>query len=190
MAHLIAITGGIGSGKSVVSSILRVCGYKVYDCDVNAKLLMDNSNDIKREISNRIDNSVVTPQGDIDRPLLSSIVFGNQSKLNILNEIVHGAVRTDIINWRDTNVESPCLFIETAILYQSGLDEIVDEVWEVTAPEEIRVDRVIKRNNFSREQVIARINSQNYIPPQLHSVTKSITNDEVTPLLPQILSLL
>lgn len=190
MAHLIAITGGIGSGKSVISSILRVCGYKVYDCDINAKLLMDNSNDIKREISVRIDNSVITSQGDINRTLLSSIVFGNQSKLNILNKIVHGAVRTDIIKWRDANADNPYLFIETAILYQSGLDIIVDEVWEVTAPEKIRVDRVMKRNNFNREQVIARIGSQKYIPPHLHPVTKSITNDDITPLLPQILSLL
>ena len=190
MAHLIAITGGIGSGKSVVSSILRVCGYKVYDCDLNAKLLMDNSNEIKRVISKRIDSSVITPQGDINRTLLSSIVFGEQSKLQILNKIVHGAVRADIIKWRDANEGYPYLFVETAILYQSGLDAIVDEVWDVTAPQEVRIERVMRRNNFSREQVEARINSQNYNPQNIHPDTKTIVNDDVSPLLPQILTLL
>lgn len=190
MAHLIAITGGIGSGKSVVSTILKVCGYKVYDCDYNAKVLMDNSAKIKNEIANRIDECVITPQGDINRPLLSSIVFGNQSKLNILNEIVHGAVKADIINWRDANADLPYLFIETAILYQSRLDAIVDEVWEVTAPEEIRIDRVMKRNNFSREQVVSRIYSQNYSPKNAHPNVRSIVNDDIAPLLPQILALL
>lgn len=187
--RLIAITGGIGSGKSVISDILRAMGHKVYDCDTRAKALMDTDESIKDDLINLISIDAVRSDRTIDRKLLSEIVFNDPDALSRLNSIVHKAVRADLRRWRDTSSDKT-VWVETAILYASRLDREVDEVWEVTAPTELRVQRVMKRNSMSREQVLARISSQSTTAAQLHPLTKSIINDGVEPVLPQILSLL
>lgn len=187
--RLIAITGGIGSGKSVISDILRAMGHKVYDCDTRAKALMDTDESIKDDLINLISIDAVRSDRTIDRKLLSEIVFNNPDALSRLNSIVHKAVRADLRRWRDTSSDKT-VWVETAILYASRLDREVDEVWEVTAPTELRVQRVMKRNSMSREQVLARISSQSTTAAQLHPLTKTIVNDGVEPVLPQLLSLL
>lgn len=187
--RLIAITGGIGSGKSVISDILRAMGHKVYDCDTRAKALMDTDESIKDDLINLISIDAVRSDRTIDRKLLSEIVFNDPDALSRLNSIVHKAVIADLRRWRDTSSDKT-VWVETAILYASRLDRKVDEVWEVTAPTELRVQRVMKRNSMSREQVLARISSQSTTAAQLHPLTKTIVNDGVEPVLPQILSLL
>lgn len=187
--RLIAITGGIGSGKSVISDILRAMGHKVYDCDTRAKALMDTDESIKNDLIDLISIDAVRNDRTIDRKLLSEIVFNDPDALSRLNSIVHKAVRADLRRWRDTSSDKT-VWVETAILYASRLDREVDEVWEVTAPTELRVQRVMKRNSMSREQVLARISSQSTTAAQLHPLTKAIVNDGVEPVLPQILSLL
>ena len=117
---LIAVTGGIGAGKSVVCRVLRAMGYPVFDCDSEAKALMDADCDIKRRIAIEIDESAVCG-GSIDRRRLAEIVFADAEKLEILNSIVHGAVRQRIAEWAQT-LAGRLLFVETAILFQSGLN--------------------------------------------------------------------
>lgn len=187
--RLIAITGGIGSGKSIISDILRAMGHKVYDCDTRAKALMDTDESIKNDLIDLISIDAVRNDRTIDRKLLSEIVFNDPDALSRLNSIVHKAVRADLRRWRDTSSDKT-VWVETAILYASRLDREVDEVWEVTAPSELRVQRVMKRNSMSRKQVLARISSQSTTAAQLHPLTKAIVNDGVEPVLPQILSLL
>lgn len=187
--RLIAITGGIGSGKSIISDILRAMGHKVYDCDTRAKALMDTDESIKNDLIDLISIDAVRNDRTIDRKLLSEIVFNDPDALSRLNSIVHKAVRADLRRWRDTSSDKT-VWVETAILYASRLDREVNEVWEVTAPTELRVQRVMKRNSMSREQVLARISSQSTTATQLHPLTKAIVNDGVEPVLPQILSLL
>lgn len=187
--RLIAITGGIGSGKSIISDILRAMGHKVYDCDTRAKALMDTDESIKNDLIDLISIDAVRNDRTIDRKRLSEIVFNDPDALSRLNSIVHKAVRADLRRWRDTSSDKT-VWVETAILYASRLDREVDEVWEVTAPTELRVQRVMKRNSMSREQVLARISSQSTTAAQLHPLTKAIVNDGVEPVLPQILSLL
>ena len=187
--RLIAITGGIGSGKSIISDILRAMGHKVYDCDTRAKALMDTDESIKNDLIDLISIDAVRNDRTIDRKLLSEIVFNDPDALSRLNSIVHKAVRADLRRWRDTSSDKT-VWVETAILYASRLDREVDEVWKVTAPTELRVQRVMKRNSMSREQVLARISSQSTTAAQLHPLTKAIVNDGVEPVLPQILSLL
>lgn len=185
---LIAIAGGIGSGKSVVSRILSAMNYPVYDCDSEAKRLMDSSDTIKSAISKRIYYGAISSDNRIDRSVLAEIVFKDKDKLRILNEIVHSAFKEDILKWcRGKNIA----FVETAILYQSGLDKIVDMVWEVVAPKEIRILRVIKRNNMSAEQVLDRIKAQDdFLIEEKHPATYIINNDGDEPVLPQINNLL
>lgn len=188
---LIAITGGIGAGKSVVSEILRVSGCYVYDCDDNAKRLMDSDARIKSRIINDIDPRAINADGSINRPLLSDIVFADKDKLATLNHIVHSAVFEDIAAQK-RQCSDKILFVESAILYTSGLWRQVDEIWEVTADIETRVARVMRRNNLPREQVLRRIHSQSgeQRPSDCTLRVYTITNDDTTALLPQVWSAL
>lgn len=187
MADLIAITGGIGCGKSIVSLILKEIGYEIYDCDCKAKYLMDNSPTIKDCLKSTFGNDIII-DGTINRVKLANIVFNNKEKLVKLNNIVHSSVKEDLISWKLENSHKKLLFVETAILYQSGLDSIVDEVWEVNAPLEIRIERVMKRNNISRQDVLSRIESQKY--EILAQADYIITNDDKVAILPQLVTIL
>lgn len=198
-SKLIAIAGGIGSGKSVVSRILRIMGYRVYDCDSRAKELMGQSEEMKSRIKEEVFSNAVTlsPSGtlQIDRKALAKAVFSDTRKLNRLNEIVHGAVKHDVEQWRETN--GACgkpLFVETAILYTSGMDQMVDGVWMVEAPMQIRLLRAMGRDNATKEEIAARINKQHSEEVKAaawpHTHTSIIINDGIFPLLPQITGLL
>ncbi len=186
----IAVTGGIGAGKSVVSTVLRLMGYYVFDCDAEAKNIMDNSDVIKAELISRIHDKAVV-NGIIDRRLIAEIVFNDASKLKKLNAIIHEAVRTKLAQViADKSHTDDRIFVETAILYQSGLDRMVDEVWNVIAEDDIRIERVIRRNAVSRDEVIARIESQRFTSDYPHPNVHEINNDGLTAVIPQILNLL
>lgn len=187
--RIIALTGGIGSGKSVVSALLRVMGYPVYDCDSRAKLLMDNSEEIKSQLVQEFGREAVSPEGVINRRYVASKVFGNDVALKRLNGIVHPAVREDLLQWAEVNgVGRGCVFVETAILRSSNLGEIVDDEWTVAAPHEVRIERVMRRNGLPREAVEARINAQ--AAECATAGAKVIVNDGKTALLPQVARLL
>lgn len=188
MSRLIAITGGIGAGKSVVSRILSTMGYAVYDTDSHARRIMDCSTALKDELVRHFGDRVLV-NGCIDRPYLASVVFNDSEKLKTLNSLVHSAVIEDLLRWRD-GLNCSIAFVETAILYQSGLDKHVDSVWEVTTPEDVRIARVMRRNGITRDEVKARIASQYHRPEHPHPKVTQLVNDDSTPLLPQILHLL
>lgn len=183
---LIAVTGGIGSGKSVVCRILRTLGYSVLDTDSEAKAIMDADRDIHARLNSEIAAEIVR-DGVIDRRRLAEIVFADAEKLAILNSIVHAAVRHRIEEWAQTAPSSPA-FVETALLFQSGLNEMVDAELRITAPEEIRIRRVMERNNLTRDKIEARIASQAYIPAPNATIPPltEVKNDEITPVLPQV----
>lgn len=187
---LIALTGGIGSGKSVVSKILLTMGYPVYDCDSMAKQIMDADLDIHTRLCEEIHPQSVV-EGVIDRALISKIVFEDKAALARLNAIVHSAVKAHLNRWvvsRQTNGAKK-VFVETAILIQSGLIDMVDDIWEVFAPIEVRIERVKKRNGLSESQIRARIESQK--SESLEGVVhKTIYNSPEDALLPQIVALL
>ena len=187
-SKLIAIVGGIGSGKSVVSDILRSMGYNVYDCDSKAKAIMDNSAEIHKQLCTEIHPQAVVA-GILDRQLISQVVFSDESALKKLNVIVHKFVLDDLNLWRASFVDDiRPLFVETAIPRSSHILCMVDDVWEVCAPTEVRISRVIKRNNLAREQVVARIAKQEAelnIPN-----ARTIQNDGQHPILPVINNLL
>ncbi len=185
MATIIAISGGIGSGKSVVSRILRSWNYPVFDCDSEAKRLMDNDDTIKALIARDICADAII-DNNIDRKRLADVVFNDATKLQRLNEIVHTSVRNLLRSWT-SNIVAQYAFVETAILRSSGLENDVDAEWFVDAPKDIRIQRVIKRNGISAADVNARMDSQKYdeLPSLILPVT-TIINDGNTPLLPQL----
>lgn len=183
----VGITGGIGCGKSVVSKMLRTMGYKVYDTDSEAKRLMNESDIIKKRLVKEITKDALLPDGSLNRAAISREVFSDSVKLATLNGIVHEAVRKDVERWIDSCSDEKLLFMECAIIYQSGLDKFMSAIIEVDAPEELRIRRVMKRNGVTREQVIDRMRAQTQEKVlSADSVHLMVINDDVTPLLPQI----
>lgn len=191
MSKLIAIAGGIGSGKSVVSQILRQLSYPVYDSDTEARRIMDESDSLILSLVHEFGTEVVC-RGKIDRRYLGSIVFNDKNKLLVLNGLVHRAVIDDLRGWYSNRGDGTA-FVETAILYESGLDKYVDEVWEVVAPEQLRIARVIARSKgeMSENDAKSRIESQRPESNRtIHPHTNYIVNDNIIPVLPQVLGLL
>ncbi|MDE6338183.1 MAG: dephospho-CoA kinase [Muribaculaceae bacterium] len=156
---LIGITGGIGAGKSVVSRILRLKGYPVYDCDLRARELMDNSSEIKSALCDRLGAAALKPDGSIDRSFIASKVFASDDDRLWLNRLVHGAVREDLGLWTDRQEGDLC-FVESAIMVSSGLDKMCDTIWLVDAPVEIRMRRAVARGGATAENIALRIEAQ------------------------------
>lgn len=182
MPLLIAITGGIGAGKSYVSSIIRGLGYKVYDCDSQAKLLMNTDPDLQANLIKVFGQDVIKG-GILNKKYLASLVFTDKSLLNALNSIVHPAVIEDIAVWSEENIQEKLLFIETAIPQESGIDKIVDAIIYVDANEEIRIKRVMARNSIDYDSVKNRIKNQTVSANDADYV---IINEESSSLIPQI----
>lgn len=156
---LIGITGGIGAGKSVVSRILRLKGYPVYDCDLRARILMENSEDIRQALVSRFGEEVISDDGTLDRALIATRVFANAEERDWLNKLVHGAVRDDLSKWTDEHDGAVC-FVESAIMVTSGLDRMCDAIWLVDAPQEVRMARAIGRGGVDPENIALRMDAQ------------------------------
>ncbi|MCM1116610.1 MAG: dephospho-CoA kinase [Pseudoflavonifractor sp.] len=187
---LIAITGGIGSGKSVVARIVAAMGYEVYDCDMRARVLMERA-EIKLALAEAFGADIFDEGGGLVRRELAAIVFNDRKMLNRLNDITHTAVRADLALWAEERQGRGPAFVETAILYQSRIDRMAGRVWEVIAPVETRIERVAKRSGLSREEAMARISSQDsFVPEMLHEDVSLIVNDGLTPVLPHVEHLL
>lgn len=187
MPKIIVLTGGIGAGKSYVSKILIHLGYHVYDCDSQAKRLMISDNAVKQKLLESFGNEIYDFSGNINNKLLAAKVFSDADELRLLNSIVHPAVLHDIERWIKLHGRETILFIETAIPCESGIDKFSDAIIYVDAPEDIRVSRVLVRNNTDEESVRKRINSQS-VSPQI--ATFIINNGEKDTLLPQILMII
>lgn len=185
MRTVICITGGIGSGKSIVSRVLRESGYDVYDCDSRAKQIMNCSSQIRTFIEGLFGESIYV-NDSLNRELLSSILFNDSEKRGALNRCVHEAVRRDFLSFSKT-FSSDIVFIETAIPVTSHIEPLCDYVWLVTAPEDIRIQRVMNRSNIPLADVKARIKVQeNEYSTLTDSKIRVLINDNSTPLLTQI----
>lgn len=186
---LIGLTGGIGTGKSTVARILRLRGYEVYDCDLEAKRLMDESMEVRRSLRDRWGEDIYSARGELDRRKVAEYVFADRREKAWLDSLVHGLVLDDVKRWVDTHTDyrHDTIFVESAILFTSGLAGMCQEVWEVTSPLDIRVERVMKRSGLTREQALARIDAQKEEQKICQSShTRQIVNDGATPLLDAI----
>lgn len=156
---LIGITGGIGSGKTTLSELLRSEGYKVYDSDVEARRLQNEHPLIRKQLVELFGEEIYTSNG-LNRSALAKIVFGKSELLKHLNSIVHPVVLEDFNKWIYNHSMQKLLFMESAILFESGFNSLVDKVILIVASETIRIARVVKRDGVTPEQVKARIAHQ------------------------------
>lgn len=185
----IGITGGIGSGKSVISRILKIMHYPVYDSDYWAKFLMNNDKTIYKALTDKFGPETYSSEG-INRPFLAQLIFNNKENLTFVNSIVHPAVGNHFLQWAEEQ-QSSIVFIESAILFSSGLNKIINKTIYVDAPQEIRLQRAILRDNATTEAISARIKNQ--INGDKYARTHSdyiINNDNTSLLIPQIISIL
>lgn len=188
-ASVIGISGGIGAGKSVVSRILRLMGFPVYDCDTEAKRIMNHNMDVRNELKHILGDSIYNDKGELDRAKMSLAIFTDSELRDKVNRIVHAAVKSDFINWT-RGFGSP-VFIESAILLTGKLDGLCSKIWLVETPLDIRIDRVRKRNGLSDDEIVGRIRSQEKEFDALPAVKiQRIDNGGDKPLLDQILQLL
>ena len=154
----IAICGGIGSGKSTVCQMFAERGVAIYDSDSRAKALMNESEPLRKALMAEF-GAECYKGGVLNRPYLAPRVFASPEQLAKLNAIVHPAVKSDFLAWADMQ-SGDYVILESAILYESGFDALVDKVVAVLAPLPLRIERAMQRDGASREQIEARIKAQ------------------------------
>ncbi len=159
MSKIIGLTGGIGSGKSTVAHFFMELGVPVYIADSHAKKIMDYPDTI-REVQMIFDQNVILESGKLDRKKIASIVFNNPEKLKQLNAIIHPKVNQDFKEWLKKNEDYSYIIKEVAIIFETQSEKHFDKIILVTAPEDLRIERVSKRDNISKEQVLERIQNQ------------------------------
>lgn len=188
---LIAISGGIGSGKSVIARIVQVMGYHVYDCDSRAKALMTESEEVRSQLIETFGKAIYLKDGSLNRQHLSAVAFADPQALCRLNGIVHPATANDMRLWSDKRAAlgDQVAFVETALLRTAGIDRMVDDVWHVTAPAAVRIERVQARSGLTAQQVQERMDAQRE-EERVTPGEQVIINDNDTALIPQVVKLL
>jgi dephospho-CoA kinase len=192
MQHIrqIGITGGIGSGKSLVCRIFQILGVPIYDADSRAKKLMTTDGILIDQIKKEFGTLSYHPDGELNREYISANVFGNPDRLKQLNELVHPRVAIDYEQWVQSHVGERYVIKEAALLFESGSYKMLDEVILVTAPEELRVQRVVARDTHRTKNDITKI-IKNQLPEEAKAMKAQyiLRNDEQELMVPQVLKL-
>ena len=184
----VGITGGIGSGKSLVCRIFKCLGVAIYDADSRAKSLMTSDPSLIDQIKGEFGNQSYKENGSLDRSYLSE-VFGNPEKLIKLNSLVHPRVAEDYRLWVQTQQGQQYVLREAALLYEVGAYTSVNKMIVVFSPEAIRIKRVMERDNRSEEGVKAIIKNQWPEEEKLKRADYIIYNDEKHMIIPQVLQI-
>ncbi|MBE6330575.1 MAG: dephospho-CoA kinase [Bacteroidales bacterium] len=180
----IGITGGMGAGKSVISEMMRCLGIPVYDADIASKKILNSNTKVKTQLIELLGEEIFS-NGQLNRPLMAQLIFNNNELLLKTNAIIHPAVFNDFIAWSEAQ-NKEVVACETAILFESGMVSYFDSILMVSAPLEIRIERCIKRNNFTREQVLERIAKQMDESKKTELSDFVIDNDNRKALYPQL----
>jgi dephospho-CoA kinase len=186
--YQLGLTGGIGSGKTLVCSILEKLGVPVYYADSAARRLMNSDEELSKNIVG-VFGAEVYNGASLNRDLLARKVFGNQEMLDKLNAMVHPAVRKDYSGWIESQKGAPYVVEEAAILFESGADRLLDGSVLVYAPEALRIQRVMKRDGVDEESVRSRMMHQMDEDKKKERADHVIYNDEKEMLLPQVIAL-
>ena len=155
----IAITGGIGSGKSYIARMLEEYDIPIYNTDDEAKRLMVSDEGIRHDLVALLGEEVYV-QGALNKSLLASYLFANAENTARINRIVHPRVKTDFCRWMEQHADKEIVGMECAILFEAGFEDAVDAVVMVYAPEALRIERAMKRDHATEAQIRARISAQ------------------------------
>jgi dephospho-CoA kinase len=181
----VGLTGGIGSGKSTVSRLLEIMGFPVYVADTESKKLVNTSPDIRAQLMAAF-GAQLYKNGELDKALFASLIFGSKENLRYANSVIHPAVCNDFRQWTERQNQAAFVVIESAILFDSGFNKHVDVTVNVSAPVEVRIRRVEQRDRISREAIQTRINNQISDDERNRLSDYMILNDETSALIPQV----
>ena len=184
----IGLTGNIGTGKSTVSRIFESLGVDVYNADNQARKFL-NSESVIQQIGILFGNNLINSNQEIDRKALASIVFADKNKLEELNRLIHPMVKADFEKLCDMHKDAPYLLHEAAILFESGFSKFMDANILVTAPEELCISRVIKRDGVSEQMVRQRMQNQWTQERKTKLSDYLIVNDEIKLIIPQVVAI-
>jgi dephospho-CoA kinase len=185
----IGITGGIGSGKSIVCEVFKLLGVPVFHADSVARDLQQNDLQIRTRLIDLFGNQIYTEDGTLDRKKLAGLIFNDKELICKVNQLIHPLVREAFINWVDKQTDDDYILYEAAILFESGYYKDLDLNILVIADENIRIKRVIQRDNSTEEAVIQRINNQISDLEKMSMADYILENNEKKLLIPQIIKL-
>ena len=187
---LIGVTGGIGSGKSLICNIFSVLGIPVYNADDRAKWLMSNNAGLIRKIKDLFGTESYNTDHSLNREYLANTVFSNSKQLNKLNALVHPAVAYDFSQWVLKNKEKTYLIKEAALIFETGANKNLNYVINIYTPEEVRIQRILKRDPHRGDaQVKAIIEKQLPDEKRKEMADFQIINDGKQLVIPQVLNL-
>jgi len=182
---VIGLTGGIGSGKSVISNLLSVMGIPVYIADAESKRLTESSPVIREKLTQRFGADLYA-DGKLNKALLASLIFENEDNRNYVNSVIHPEVLIDFEKWKMQQISFPLVAIEAAILFESGFAGLVDVTVTVAAPEDLRIRRIELREGWSHAAIVSRIQSQLPEEEKIRRSNYVIYNDDKQALIPQV----
>ncbi len=190
MTLQIGITGGIGSGKSLICKIFNCLGIPSYDADSRAKRLMTTDGILVEAIKKEFGSLSYQSDGELNRAFIRSIVFNNEEKLKALNALVHPRVAFDYNHWVEEHAHGPYVIREAALLFESGSAKLQDHVIVVSAPETLRIARVLKRDPQRTEREVQKImGNQMSEVEKIERADFVIMNDDTQLVIPQVLKL-
>jgi dephospho-CoA kinase len=185
----IGITGGLGSGKSIVCQIFSCLKIPVFNADEESKIILDTNQEVKDMLIKHFGADIYSKEGKLDRKRFASIIFFDNDALIKANSIIHPAVWRQYHLWLTEKAEFKYTLKEAAILFESGANKELDFTVLVYAPLNLRIERAIKRDHISKEKIIARIEKQLPDEEKLKLVNYIIYNDNQQAVLPQVLDL-
>lgn len=187
MTLKVGITGGIGSGKSIVCNVFKLLGVPVFEADDAAKKLYLTNREVKTGLIQLFGEDIYTPEGIPDRKKLASYIFNNDIQREKVNELVHPFVRKKFENWLNIYKNVPYVIHEAAILFESGFYKMMDFTVLVVAPEEERIARVMARDGVTAEMVRKRMQKQWSDGKKEKLAAKVLVNDNKNLMIPEII---
>jgi dephospho-CoA kinase len=185
----IGITGGIGSGKTIICEVFQLLGVPVFYADNVARDLQQNDNNVRNALIKLLGSNIYNADGMLDRMTMAHLIFNDQELMEQVNQIIHPAVRENFRNWVIKHNQEEYILYEAAILFESGYYKKLDLNILVMADEDIRVNRVMKRDNISEQAVRERIRNQMSDEEKIRMADYVIENSEKQLIIPQVLEL-
>lgn len=189
MALTIGVTGGIGSGKTTVCHVFKLLGTPVFEADSVAKYLLNTNEKVKKGLVSLFGENIYAPNGTIHRKKLAGIIFNDQIQLSKMNNLVHPAVREEFLKWLEEYKNLPYVIHEAAILFESGFFKMMNYTILVSAPEELKIERVMKRDGISEKMVRERMKKQFSETKKQEMAHLVLLNDNKHLLIPRIIEI-
>ena len=184
----VGVTGGIGSGKSLVCKIFRCLNVPVFSADDEAIILLETDKEIRLALTGFF-NKELYLSGKLNKQMLAGLIFSNRKNMEIVNNAIHPAVLKRFTEWCSCQTKSVYVIMEAAIIFETGANRFLNKVINISAPEAIRIERVCKRDGVSKEKVIERINNQLTENERQKKADINLVNDGKKMLLPRVLEI-